>query len=459
MRKVLIVTYYWPPAGGAGVQRIAKFCKYLPEFGWEPVILTVKNGKYAITDESLLPDVARVKHVHRAFSLEPHGVYRAIGGLLRGHRAPRTPDKKGTHSAPRWLQRLADCIRLNVFIPDSRIGWLSNACRVGARIIERDRVDLLLSSVPPYTPHLIAGRLKARFSIPWIADFRDPWFESHTYNTAPRLPPVKWLTRRLEKKSLLAADHVICANWGIRDVLAAKLEPFQREKFHIITNGYDAGDASEVVTRTEHFVVSYFGTMYSLGFPRRVLDAIARLVDTDADFARDFSLRIVGDVGADVRTELTRAFRGAHVSIRPYVPHAEMLEMLYQEQVLTVLVNQVPLNTCIAPAKLYECLPTGNPILAIGPVDGDADRILRETGTGRTFGYGDGAGISTFLREQYRAWRAGRLNTGPRTFPEYERENLTARLAELFDQVLDSTNDPAHPPRPTVREGPQSAQA
>jgi len=198
-KTVLIVTYYWPPAGGIAVQRITKFCKYLTDFGWNPIILTVDNGNFESVDESLLHDIAHIKHVYRTSSIEPHNFYNFIDGLVK-RKSTNNPGNSNKLPKRSIYTTFSDYIRLNLFIPDSRIGWLFNAFRCGKRIIEEYNTDLIFSTAPPYTSHLVALKLHKHSGIPWVADFRDPWVESTLYNTVKRLGIVKTINKRLERK-------------------------------------------------------------------------------------------------------------------------------------------------------------------------------------------------------------------------------------------------------------------
>lgn len=427
MKKVLVITYYWPPAGGGGVQRIAKFCKYLSLWGWEPVVLTVDRGNYAVRDESLLSEVEKIDRIYRAPSLEPHALFGSLTGSFgrRGGGKPRTP----TASPSTFTGRVGEYIRLNLFIPDSRIGWRRKAVERAAEIIEREGPRAILSTAPPYTAHLIALELKGRSGLPWIADFRDPWLENHAYNTVPRLGVVKAVTRRLEMSVLEAADRVVCANPGIAALAAAKLPPAAASKFTVITNGYDESDVRPVVGKLSRFTVGYFGTVYPRGFPMELFEVFRELIGENEGFAADFLFRVRGTVSPGVVARFADFIGEGHLEVGPYIPHEEMLDMLYQEQVLVVVINDFPNNFATVPGKIYEYLPTGNPVLGIGPEGGDAAALLSEAGAGGMFGHGDRQGLKRFIQEKYRSWKRGNLTAGAKDVGRYERKRLAGELA------------------------------
>ena len=435
MRRVLIITYYWPPAGGAGAQRVAKFCKYIGASGWDPVVLTVANGNCPVRDESLLDEVSGVSRVHAAPTVEPHVVYRALDRFVAKRRRGGKGEAPSGAGAPRALRRLGEYIRLNLFIPDSRVGWRANARRLGLELVGKESPSAIFSSAPPYTTHMVALDLSRATGLPWVADFRDPWLENHAYNTVPRLGIVRALNRRLERRVLAGASRVTCANPGLRELLAGKVEPALRDRFVSITNGYDAADARTVSGQGQHFHISYLGTIYSDGFPEELLSAIGGLVKEDPEFASAARFRVIGRVDPDVREKILEMVPEGNLEVRAHLPHDAFLELLHEPQVLVLVVNNVPTRDLIVPAKVYEYLPTGNPVLGVGPADGDAAKILRQTQVGRMFEYGDTDGARGYLADRFSDWKSGRLNRGSVRFPRFERANLAGTLARVLDDV------------------------
>jgi glycosyltransferase involved in cell wall biosynthesis len=436
MKKALIITYYWPPAGGGGVQRVAKFCKYLREFDWEPVVLTVENGNFPARDDSLLTEVADIENVYRAPSLEPHVVYNSLSRLLKRVPKGTTQSKsRAADSGPGRLKQLGELVRLNLFVPDSRIGWRRNARRKGLDIIAREQPDLIFSSSPPYTPHLIASDLKKATGLPWVVDFRDPWLENHAYNTAPRLGFIRKWNRKLETSVLQQADHIVAANPGIRNFAMMKLGEDEQGKFQVITNGYDVEDVRPAIRPLPRFTVSYYGTVYPQGFPMELFEGMRELIDADPAFADDFHFRIIGSISPNVRTSVEQILPAANVTVSDYIPHSEMIDQLYEAQGLVVVLNDFVNNHVYAPGKIYEYLPSGNPILGIGPTNGDAAALLAQTQAGVMLDYGDKDGVKQFLLDQYANWKSGALSKGPISYPAFERRALTQELAKVFNRL------------------------
>ncbi len=439
MRKVLIITYYWPPAGGGAVQRITKFCKYLPEFGWEPIILTVKNGTYDTLDKSLEADVSHIAKVYYASSLEPHLIFNFLKNKIVSNKSNRINGNhsKFLHSSlDYYLWYMAELIRLNLFIPDSRIGWYFNACKRAKEIIAENEVDLVFSTSPPYTVQLIGLYIKREFNLPWIVDVRDPWVENTAYNTVPRLKIIKLLNGYLEKRVLNHADVAITIGETLKGLLKEKKRNLP---IKIITNGYDEiKKGSPSIQKTSHFFISHMGFMDPHRIPLTLFKILAEMMEENAKFCQDFRFRAIGNISVKANRALKGYIDTAHLIKIQHLPYQKLLPYLYEGQILLVIIDKVALNKLIITGKLFEYLPTGNPILGIGPVDGDAANILKDTGAGQFFNYDDEKGIKDFIIKHYQNWRYNRLNTGLKQHPKYKRRELTKELAWFFNGFLDS---------------------
>ncbi len=436
MKKALIVTYYWPPDGGGGVQRVSKFCKYLREYGWEPLVLTANSRSSLQQDPSLAKDIAGISEVRRAFSLEPHLLYNCLQRIA-GRSGAQTKKPAAGGSKSRAIRLAGEYIRLNLFIPDSRRGWLHFAVKEGLRILHKHNPEVIFSTAPPYTAHLIARKLKEKSNLPWVADFRDPWTENLAYNTVPRLRPVRAITRRMEHNTLMQADCVLTVGSGLRELLQSKLPAKEQSKIQVIPNGYDREDIRTPAQKTDpgRFILSLYGTAYINGFPYEVFQAAQKLANTDSAFASELLFRLVGKTPTDIRARLCQYVPEQNLNVESYIPHESMLDMIYQPQILLLIINDLPDNRLVITGKIFDYLPTGNPILGIGPPDGDAAKILKETGAGRMFDYGDRRGIENFLAECRAQWKQGRLGKGVQSFPAYERSSLTKALADTFENL------------------------
>ncbi len=427
MRNLLIVTYYWPPAGGIEVHRVVKFCKYLPEFGYRPMVLTVRGGTASASDETLVSEVSHVEPVVKAPSLEPHALYHA----LRGGKTPASNPKAS--SPPGSSKGLGEFIRLNLFLPDARIGWLPFAVRDGKKMLREFPPEVIFSTAPPYTVHLIASRLARKAACPWVADFRDPWVENYAYNTQYRFPWVVGLNERMERNVLNRADRVIVATPGQQRLQGAKTHDGE-SRFRTITNGYDFQDLRQG-TPQEKFYLSYYGSMSAQRVPVELFEVMGDLIKEDEAFADSFCFRFAGRVTSEAREKIEKILPDENMEWNGMLSHEVYGEKVADHQALLVLVDQVPHNEIIIPAKCFEMMTTGNPMLAIGPKGGGVDELFRTQDAGCFVPYGDRAQMKETLLDLYTRWKVGRLNTGARHVESIRRRTLTGDLAKVLDEL------------------------
>ena len=434
-KKVLVITYYWPPAGGIAVQRVTKFCKYLSEFGWEPIILTIKDGNFENVDNTLLSDIENVKNVYRSSSIEPHTLYKVIGKLITPKKS-RT-QKPGTNTPKRTgFATFSEYIRLNVFIPDTRIGWLPSACRRANKIIAKYKPDLIFSTAPPYTPHLIAMKLHKNHSIPWVADFRDPWVESTLYNTVKRLKIVKTINRQLERKVISNASALVFTGPGLRDHYMKDTGIDFSLKANIITNGYDPSDVQIKTTgNPDKFYITYFGSLYFRRFNAHIFQLLARLIKNNRDIADTLCMRFIGNIDIEVQQFIKQLIPENNLVFYDYIPYKEAVKELLAPQLLLLIIDRVPFNDNITLGKVFDYLATGNPILGIGPPNGDTAKIIQSANAGKLFDYDDEFPIENFILEKHKMWKENHLRSEHMDLKIYERKYLTEKLASVFDKI------------------------
>jgi hypothetical protein len=419
MRRVLVITYYWPPVVGAGVQRVAGFCRHLPESGYAPTVLAP-----ATTGAEPADAPCPVVRVGNRFD--------PAAWLARRPSGKAAPSVTGDARSG-----MLEMIRLNLFIPDSRIGWRGPAVRRAAELVAAERPDLVFTSAPPYTVHLVGRDLKRRFGLPWVADFRDPWLECHAYNRVWRSPLAIALNRSMELDVLRTADRVTCAIESQQALFAGKTG-FGRDRIVTIHNGYegDAWSGAAAIEPAPRFVLAHYGTVYTDGLDGTVFEAIARWVKEDQARGADFTLRMVGTVPTPVRERLRALLPAANLEISDPVPAAEVRRMLGSQQALLLLVNGGDLHRYSHPSKVFDYMVSGNPILATGRRDHEVmDIVTRHAGDRSTVAE-DSDAVVAALTALHAAWRSGRLPDRPRPCPEFERRTLTRQLADVFDSVL-----------------------
>ena len=272
MKKVLIITYYWPPAGGAGVQRVLKFAKYLPQFGWQPIILTVENPDCPVIDNSLLKDIPPECKVYKSKALEPFEIYKKLIGKNKFDKIPsdvlaRTKNLTITEKLSKW-------VRLNLFIPDAKIGWKYYAIKEAKKIIEQEKIDVVFSTSPPQTVALIAKSVANKNKLKWIADFRDPWMEIVHYQNVKRNGITKFIDRKLEKSVLRKADVLVTISADIVNLFKTKVG---KKNYAIIPNGFDESDFLKIdKNKNSNFTIAYTGVITKTRVPYALFSALKK---------------------------------------------------------------------------------------------------------------------------------------------------------------------------------------
>ncbi|WKZ66346.1 MAG: glycosyltransferase [Flavobacteriales bacterium] len=375
MKRVLVITYYWPPNAGVGGQRWLKMCRYLPEHGWSPVVYTPSNPEMAAVDEGLLRDVAPGLEVIKRPITEPFGLYKRFTGRAQDARIQTAFLKEEGSGAPGWKERLALWVRSNLFVPDARVWWVRPSIRYLREYLREHPVDAVVTTGPPHSMHLVGLGLKRALGVRWVADFRDPWTGIDYYQ---QLSLTRWADarhRRMERTVLASADRVVTVSWR----WAKELEALGARDVAVVTNGYDPADLPRAPVQVdEECSLVHAGSMSPTRDQPGLWKLLARLCADDEGFAARFRLRFVGPVDASVIASVNAAGLGAHVERMGHLPRAEAMREIARARVLLLPINTTANQHGILPTKLYEYLSTGRPILAVGPRDGDAARVLGE---------------------------------------------------------------------------------
>jgi glycosyltransferase involved in cell wall biosynthesis len=425
--RLLVVTYYFPPSGGAGVQRPLKWVRYLPEHGVEPVVLTVRAGAYPALDPGLAADVPPGTTVIRTPAPDPFGLYGRLTGRSRGEAvAARTGTVGQSAALPERLSRWA---RANLFVPDARVGWVPFAVRAARRLYREAPFDAVLTTGPPHSAHLVGRALRRRLGVPWTADLRDPWTDIHYADALGRSAAAVRLDARLEASVLREASALVTVTAPLRDAFAVRAG----RPVALVRNGFDPADfAGPVRARPAAppfgpFEVLYTGTLYDV--PTTLLDAVQRL---RAD-GLDVPLRVVGAAPETLGPEAERRGVGDLVRVEPPVPHDAAVAAMRSAGVLLLTVEAWSYAAGVVPGKTYEYLASGRPTLGLGPPEGDAAFVLRDAGGGTMHAPGDVDGVAAVLREHACAWAAGTPRTGARAdaLAPYARPAQAGALADV----------------------------
>lgn len=434
MKRVLIITYYWPPSGGSGVQRWLKMSKYLPEYGWQPVIYTTENAEYPSLDPSLEKDVNPEMEVIRRPIVEPYSFYkRFLGAKNEGSIKMGFIQEKEKKSG--WKESLSLWIRGNLFIPDARCLWVKPSVRYLKSYLKDHPVDAIISTGPPHSMHLIAMRLKESLGIPWIADFRDPWTEIDYYND---LHLSRWADRkqhRLEREVLTKADKVVT----VAPDGARRLGRLGSRNVRTIYNGFDRDDdANTMVTPSEKFTLTYLGVLSKVQNPEYLWEALGEIAKENPTFAQNLNIRMVGQIDNSVVRSIEAQGLSPFTSYSPYVPHSEVSAIHRSSTLLLLLLmpDSEPRAKGLVTGKLFEYMASGRPILCIGPEDGDAARILRETHAGQTVSFENKEKMKAVVQALYQRFMDNGLPSNEsKEVEKYSRKAMAAEYGRLLNKI------------------------
>lgn len=391
MNKVLIITYYWPPSGGAGVQRWLKFSKYLPEYGWEPIVLTVdpEYASYPAIDTSLGKEVTADLKVIRTRATDWFRIYSSDKSKI-----PTAGFAKGTGNS--FISKFSRFLRGNFFIPDPRRGWNRHAFRKACKIIEKEKITSFVTTSPPHSSQLIGLKLKKRFPhIRWIADLRDPWTDIYYYDLFYPTFVSKLIDRSYEKAVLKKADRIITAGSLLLELFEKKM-PGISIKSTVITNGYDDADFETANQKLpDIFTITYVGTL-SEKYPVEGLTEALRML---SDKGIRYKARFVGTINDNVTDKIISSVPANSLELIAYSPHDKAVSCMADSSLLVLIIPDAPDNRLIITGKIFEYIASQRPVLCIGPENGEAAGILRDLGAGESFGYNDAAGIEGFIQK------------------------------------------------------------
>lgn len=432
LKKVLIITYYWPPAGGGGVQRWVKFVKYLRNFGWEPVIYTCENPSYPVTDPSLSKDIPPGIEVIKTPIWEPYDLYRKFTGRKKDENlsAAFTSGK----SSNKFKENISNWIRSNFFIPDARRFWIKPSVKFLKEYLEKNKIDMVVTTGPPHSMHLIGLKLKKALSIKWIADFRDPWTSIDYYEELKLTRCADRLHHKMEKEVLLSADRVIVVSphW------AEEFKEIGVKKISVITNGYDEDDVltPSQEKQGEKFSIAHLGVLMKHRNPWILWRVLSKMAAEDPDFKKDLLIKLIGNVDVEVVESVNKHGLSDNLYTSGYIPHEEILKIQQSSAILLLLINQIKSSLGMIPGKLFEYLAAQRPILVIGPENGDAASIVRETKSGVISEFGDEEGLEGNIKEYYARFKDDRLGVSALEIKKYSRKELTGDLCDVFEKML-----------------------
>ncbi|MGY6520614.1 MAG: glycosyltransferase family 4 protein [Mongoliitalea sp.] len=377
-KRVLIITYYWPPSAGSGVQRWLKFAKYLPEYGWEPVIFTPENPDFELQDQSLTKEIDPTLEVIKFPIWEPYGIFRKIKGQQSGD-----PSKVLEKKNPSIFERFSIWLRANVLIPDPRVFWVKPSVSFLEESILKGRYQAIITTGPPHSMHLIGMKLHEKTGIPWLADFRDPWSQWEFLDTLPMLPWVRRRHHNLEKKVLSQANVITT----ISPTFQRDLEKIANKPIHLLTNGYDSADfpntLGEKKQKEKDLEIVYSGVIDAIRNPIPFLDAMQKAFENHSKTVR---LRFVGRVSTTVEDYVkANEWLAIHVELVGYVSHQQVFEYYQAADILLLILTTTKNAQGNIPGKLFEYMASGKTIIGLGDPEGDSAKIIEQAKAGKVF--------------------------------------------------------------------------
>ena len=430
-KKVLIITYYWPPSGGSGVQRWLKFVKYLVRAGWEPYVFTPENPSFTIEDNSLQKDVPDVVEVVRFPIWEPYKLFFKFSSLLGNKNAQQTDFV--SIGKKTFIQKVSSWIRGNLFIPDARIFWVKPSVQYLMDFIARNEIKKIVTTGPPHSVHLIGLRLKKLIpELYWIADFRDPWSEWDLLDTLSLTSLARKRHVVLERKVLTIADRVIT----IAPYHVARLEILGGRKVDLITNGFDEDDFTKIkYSRSDKFTIRHVGIVDELRDPRPVMMAVKELCSSDVDFLNHLVIEFIGKVNSSFKNFINEDSRLSKiVRFIDQIPHEQLLKLYGSTDLQLLILAHTSIAPGNLPGKFFEYLASRRPILGIGPETGDAAQVLQQTHAGIVKDRNDIAGIKSELIKYYHRWKTEEKDA-TENIQLYSRQFLTQKLINLLENT------------------------
>ncbi len=432
-KKILIITYYWPPAGGPGVQRWLKFAKYLPDFGWKPIIYTPENPSYPLLDETLMKDVPENIEMVRTKIWEPYQLAEKLNKSNKKFKAGQFDVGKNQS----WKSKLSIWVRGNFFIPDARVFWVKPSVTFLEKYLKENKIDTIVTSGPPHSLHLIGLGLKSKMpDLKWIADFRDPWTEISYYKHLKLTKSSDKKHRQLESSVFKNADITLATSY-------TDAENFRKAGANAvcITNGFDESDSSEKAQQQgektssqieQAFTLSYIGVLEQLRNPENLWKTLDELVKENPEFAADFKLKFVGRIDDKILKAIENSSLKNHILNLGYLAHGKAVEEMQNSDLLLITNFPNESSKGIIPGKIFEYLASGKQILSFGPDKADVAKILEETQAGKHFSYQDTETIKMFILEKYELWKNGSLLENTQHIEQFSRKNLTQQLTEVL---------------------------
>jgi len=427
-KKLLIITYYWPPAGGPGVQRWLKFVKYLPDFGIQPVVYIPENPTYPIVDENLLQEVSDKAIILKQKIFEP---YQLASFLSKNKTKKMNSGIIPNQKKQSFLDKVFLWIRGNLFIPDARFFWVKPSVSYLEKYIVENNINTIVTSGPPHSLHLIGLELKHKLDVKWFADFRDPWTTIGYHKSLRLSETAAQKHKELESQVLNTADTIIVTSKTTK----SEFEALTRKPIAVITNGFDV-EKVEKQPLDSKFSLAHIGSFLSARNPQFLWESLVELIAEIPDFKSHLEIKLIGAVSQEVLDSITTFGLNDYLNNLGYVSHEDAIAHQRRSQVLLLIEIDSEETKSIIPGKLFEYMVSNRPIIAIGPNGSDFAQIITETNTGVFFNYSEKVKLKKLILDFYNQYLEGKLESNGVGLQQYSRKNLTEQLVQLLTSNL-----------------------
>lgn len=426
MKRALIITYYWPPAGGPGVQRWLKFVKYFREFGIEPIVYIPQNPNYPLIDVNFEKEIPLDIEIIKQPIAEPY----RFANIFSKKKTKDISSGIISNKNPSTLEKLMLYIRGNFFIPDARVGWVKPSVKYLSEYIPKNSIDFLITTGPPHSLHLIGMQLKKQLGIKWLADFRDPWTSIHYHKSLLLNKTSEKKHKKLEAAVLNNASRVVVTS----PTTKAEFESITNTNIDVVTNGYDVFGPVETSLDIK-FSISHIGSLLSERNPEILWDVLKEISKEDSHFKNCLQLKFAGVISEEVKNSLQEYGLLENALFLGYISHSEALKLQLQSQLLLLIeINSVD-TRAIIPGKLFEYLAAKRPVIALGPEKSDIKSIIEETHSGFFFDYSEKKSMKHQILKCFEDYKISKLSISSKGIEKYSRKVLTSKMASILQDL------------------------
>ena len=430
MKRVLIISYYWPPAGGISVIRPLKLAKYLKIQGWIPIICTAKNPHYPFEDNTSINIIEEGPEVLKVPIFEPYGIYKVLTSQNKSALADviqNAPKHSLLHQISVW-------IRGNFFIPDARCFWIGPVIKKISAYISENPVDAIITTGPPHSVNRIGALLKKKFNLPWIADFQDPWTQVDYYKHFKITSWAHARHRKMENEVFANADLITI----VSDSWKVDLQQIGAKKVEVIPLGFDPDDFKSSSILDQFFSMTHLGLLGEDRNPETLLYVIKAICEENSDFANYFRLNLVGKVNSKLSDLVASLNLKSNVFFIGQVSRKLALQYMQKSQLLLLLLNKAENVSGRIPGKIFEYMGAKRPVISLGPVGTDVSIIISKSRLGQNIPYDNFESLKEYMLESFALFRSSGLHVDDQLLKSYSHEEVSATFVYHLNQISTS---------------------